>query len=638
MKHGIKFYSVHDMSSGMFLRESEAFFQNWDENTNNPDINTILELYNIKQYFDADMRLEQWTEDQVAEYKKKCKLIPGIVGRFFDMVSLDELKLLYEATDLNYKDDFWQVICDNKVFQCIDPKILQTLMDSDEKIVWRILRQRVLAKYFGQVISDHLIHNCNTAEKLISHFLAAHDCDNNRLFFPVEFTQEKRDKVLADYVEREDANINYLKLLEQAQSSKEFPVSDKLKLRARKKKEKLQNELFFGKPEITYGAEVTFKSIPDGSIEESVHNGVASCAYSHEWVEDKQDYPTLLNNFIYLFNFVDRYFRCTFVSLKSEMGVFESNLGVKGKKDYEKGIGFEAKQILSTVQMAAYTDELQRLNIQIEELFKWFFEVYLKDEFGAKGFTYSPPSPGTTEVEKCKLLAIAIDGVLKQYRLFCEEGNVDHELLEISSGHVVFRELPSMMAEKYVYAKSEMLKSEMNLLFSDQSMMSYTEKTGSKYQTLPQLLMSETIKRENFASFQQWDLNWLIKRDAVWVADDGQLHINKMRAAVLKDLFDNEVICPTYYGRQLQQQVEILVNAEDMCYEDTLFSRPEQDYLNYILNKSEFSNGLDLRNKYSHDTCSLDERTQRQDYLILKKIMAFIIIKINEEFCRKNLI
>lgn len=75
-----------------------------------------------------------------------------------------------------------------------------------------------------------------------------------------------------------------------------------------------------------------------------------------------------------------------------------------------------------------------------------------------------------------------------------------------------------------------------------------------------------------------------------------------------------------------------------MCYEDTLFSRPEQDYLNYILNKSEFSNGLDLRNKYSHDTCSLDERTQRKDYLILKKIMAFIIIKINEEFCRKNLI
>ena len=63
------------------------------------------------------------------------------------------------------------------------------------------------------------------------------------------------------------------------------------------------------------------------------------------------------------------------------------------------------------------------------------------------------------------------------------------------------------------------------------------------------------------------------------------------------------------------------------------FSKPEQDYLNYILNKSEFSNGLDLRNKYIHDTCPLDEKIQRQDYMELLKIMVLIMIKINEEFC-----
>ena len=71
----------------------------------------------------------------------------------------------------------------------------------------------------------------------------------------------------------------------------------------------------------------------------------------------------------------------------------------------------------------------------------------------------------------------------------------------------------------------------------------------------------------------------------------------------------------------------------DMRYENTLFSKPEQDYLNYALNKSEFSNGLDLRNKYSHDTCSLEESQQRQDYMELLKIMVLIVIKINEEFC-----
>ena len=104
----------------------------------------------------------------------------------------------------------------------------------------------------------------------------------------------------------------------------------------------------------------------------------------------------------------------------------------------------------------------------------------------------------------------------------------------------------------------------------------------------------------------------------------------------MKDLFDKDVICPISYNPILLQQVEELVAAGEMKYESTLFSKPEQDYLNYVLNKSEFRNGMDLRNKYSHDTCSLDEETQKQDYLELLKIMVLIVIKINAEFCMKQ--
>ena len=50
-----------------------------------------------------------------------------------------------------------------------------------------------------------------------------------------------------------------------------------------------------------------------------------------------------------------------------------------------------------------------------------------------------------------------------------------------------------------------------------------------------------------------------------------------------------------------------------------------------MLNKSKFSNGEDLCDKYSHDTCPLDEKMQYQDYHELLKIMVLIIIKINEE-------
>lgn len=632
----IKFYSVADLSSGFHLQEAEAVFQNWDEHINSADINILIELYNIKKYIDADARLNQWNDEQFAEYKSKCKVIPQILGKYFSTISDNNLESIYKATDSNYTDDLWQLICTYKTYQRITPEVLGQLLNSDEYIVWEVLCHKELVKAFGQVIAEHLTGNGHTAEHLISHFLAAHERNESNLYFPTEFTQEMRNNVLADFVERDDANINSLQLLEQAQSSKEFPLSDKLRLKARKKKETLQKKLFSGNPGMEYGAEVTFKSKPDGSIDEEYKDGFVSCAYSREWIEENRDYPTLLNNFIYLFRYVDRSFRCTFVSIQAELGTIERLAGVKGKKDYVSGIAFSAKRILSLLQMAAYNQELKRYDIRLEDIFKWFFEEYLKNEFGVNGFTYTPPSEGTTLAEKCKLLSIAIDGVLKQYRLYCEDGVVDRELLEMSSGHVVFSDLSGMLNNKYAYAASDNLRAEMYLLFSDQSMMNFTEKTGSTYRTLPQLLLSEQMNRDDFAEYQYRNLDWLIERSSVRQSEDGTLSLNKNRAYILKDLFINEVICPRYYDHKLQEQVKLLLEAGDLRYENTLFSKTEQDYLNYILNKAEFSNGLDLRNRYSHDTCSLNEKIQEQDYLELQKIMILIIIKINEEFCAKS--
>lgn len=628
----IKYYGPEDMSCFWNLQAAEAFFSDWEKNTADPDINTILELYNIKQYFDnPDLRLEQWTDEQYAGYKSYYKSIPRILNEFCNTINEANLEMIYRSVERDYSDDFWLLICNCKVHQRISSNLINRLMASEEKIVWEILHQHELSKAFGQAIAEHLLQNSNTAEQLISQYLAAHEFGFRQLYFPAEFTLDMREKVLTDYIKRDDANISFLQLLAQAQSSREFPVSDRLRLRSRRKQEKLQEKLFARSTGMSFGANVAFMSMPDSPMKHTIEDGIVCCTYSREWVEENQDYPTLLNNFIYLFQYVDLCYRCMFVSRQCDMSVLERCIGVKGKKDYETGTVFQTKQMLSTVQMVAYHQELQRLGIRLEDVFQWFFEDYLLHEFGAKGFTYSPPSPGTTYVEKCKLLASAIDGVLKQYRLFCEDGYVDRELLEMSSGHIVFDTLSSTMSGKYAYSNSNAIRSEMFLLFSDQSTMNYTEKTKSKYETLPDLLRSEKMKKDDFAPHQQLRLDYLLERQAIHMTDDGFLAVNPIRVSILHDLFYNGVICPTYYDNNLRQEVEALVAAGDMRYENTLFSRPEQKYLNYMLNKSEFSNGKDLRNKYSHDTCPLDEKTQCQDYHELLKIMVLIIIKINEE-------
>ena len=355
-----------------------------------------------------------------------------------------------------------------------------------------------------------------------------------------------------------------------------------------------------------------------------------SISYSTKWIEDNQDYPTLLNNFIYLFEYVDRFFRSNFVSQPTQLSIFENMAGIRGKYDYITGIKFNMQHMVSTLQMIGYYHELLQLNIRLESVFKWFFEDYLHSEFNAKGFVFSAPSDGTTDLEKCKLMAAEIDSILKQFRLYVNEGCIDRELFQISSEHIKMESIPSFCEKKYIYPKNDVCNSCMYLLFSDQSSITTTKKQDN-YNNFLSLLQSETRNIADFEEYQTPDINWLSKNGCIIIEKNGTITLNLEKVGILRDLHYHQVGCIQYLD-QYRKTLDAMKGADEISYETSLFSIPEQNYLNYILNKAEFSNGYDLRNKYLHGTHSLLLRDHTEDYVELLKIMILIIIKINEEF------
>jgi len=141
---------------------------------------------------------------------------------------------------------------------------------------------------------------------------------------------------------------------------------------------------------------------------------------------------------------------------------------------------------------------------------------------------------------------------------------------------------------------------------------------------------------DDFEVYQRRDMDFLIKRGVVKIAENGRLVINQQRAYVLYELYKNTLICYSYCDDQIKRIIDELVLTDEMEFSNnSLFSKPEYHYLNYMLNKHEYSNGCDLRNKYVHGSSPTDESTITTDYYELMKITAFIIIKINEEFCLK---
>ena len=79
----IKFYSVSDMSTGWFLHKIDEYFLEQHDSTGPLDINTALEMLNIKKFLDSGARLIQWGTRQVEEYKRKGNKIPQYIRTAF---------------------------------------------------------------------------------------------------------------------------------------------------------------------------------------------------------------------------------------------------------------------------------------------------------------------------------------------------------------------------------------------------------------------------------------------------------------------------------------------------------------------------------------------------------------------------
>lgn len=67
-----------------------------------------------------------------------------------------------------------------------------------------------------------------------------------------------------------------------------------------------------------------------------------------------------------------------------------------------------------------------------------------------------------------------MESVLKQFRLYVENGELDWDLLSMTSEQLVYEEIPSAVPDKYVYVTDHNdIRSIQHLLFSDQSHLSY---------------------------------------------------------------------------------------------------------------------------------------------------------------------
>lgn len=631
----VKYYSTNDLSAGFYLKRIEDIICNFVVEKKRVDINEIIELYNIQQFFHNRIYSIHWTKQQLNDYSEIVSDFSKVIGEFFLGINTDTIESMFDTIYYDYRNDFWKLIEKYKVYDKISVEQFRKIILNKHFILNDVLKCKNIVKKFSDEIITYMEKNPFCAEIILSYYLEKHDRNIESLYFPVELSNEKKTLVLDKYIASNSSNINYLKLIFESNSTNNLRLPDRLKLKAKRKYDEEIETLFKEGTGFEYGAKVSFSNKIDEEFKfETDDNRILSVLYSAKWIKENLDYPTLLNNFIYLFGYTDLQFRSLHVSRESQMSIIEKYLGIKGRKEYPTGIAFQQIQMLAQLQMIGYCNELEKYNIFLEDIIEWFFCNYLEEEFNVKGFCFNKSSHTVSYLEKCRNIAAEFDNILKRFKIYCEDGEIDDELLHISTEHIFIKDIPSMLSNKYIYPCGNDYQTISNLLFSDQSIIHYLPKLSNNYNSFYCLLEKENVYYDMFEDYQIPSIDWLIDHNIIKIDNKKRIMPYWEKIKILNELYQHDVVCFSYMKKY--QSIIMELNKMGLVqFSSSLFSRPEQDYYNYLFNKSEFDNGLDIRNSYTHGTQRVDENQNKQDYFIFLRIMILIVIKINEEFCLK---
>lgn len=440
-----------------------------------------------------------------------------IIAKYFHNLDILKIKSFYNKISRQYQEDFWRLFSRFKVYEKVKNEEFTSILYEFNVSIYLLLIHQSIVKYFDNEISDYMKHSKLTAVALIKHYLVQKEI---KYYIPESLLLEDQLAIIENYINSKEANPNYLELLYESRSRKEFPISDKIRLRAKRRYSEFVEKDSISESGLLYNLTVSFSNIKEAirvSGEDLLNYKVT---YSRLWVKDNLDNATLLNNFIYLFEYVDYHNRLTLPFKEYELGFLEKFAGVKGIKRYNIGLAFNFKNMLSLMQIKLYCQALSEFDKRLENIFKWFFEEYLWNEFGVEGFNLSIPSENSTFLEKVGTVCSEIDSILSQFNVYIENGEIDRELLEISRNSPLIEDIPSFFERKYGYIEDRELLNISEYLFSDQSQLGYIENKAS-YSNFEELIVNENVLISDFPAYNRVLITSLIEKNIIYKNEQG---------------------------------------------------------------------------------------------------------------------
>lgn len=622
----IKYYDSSDLAYDYMIERAIQFVDQYGESPNFNNINLVLAAYNVYLLLTkAKLKSAYLHYTSIAKtYIKHCNI-------YFSNLNNDNIKCSHNIPMQLYQEDYWQLFNNTKLYYSIDKKIVKFLLYKLTPSLTAILKHPQIVNVYSREITCYIIKNQYSILFILDYYFTYNKESTKKFILPKELTSKILLWLINKKLSSNNISPQYLRLIENSTNST-LIIPDKMKVKAKRCRKQIESEILSTNSSMISNMKIVFKNI-DELIKIDFQPPNLTITLDKSWIDENNHNDYLFANLFIFYFICDINYRAKFIANKTDSTKLEDLISKPlGLNDYFQPLLSRIQEDLAHLFIMSYDKLLLTQNKRIEDLLKWFYTEFIAEEFHVHKFIFNSSSTNTTFIEKCRNLCSEIDSILKQYQLYYENNDIDRDLLEINSKPLLFSQLESYDKNKYAYIVDTEYINSMNLLFSDQSYLNLITKLLDTNKTFISEIINPTIDLflTDFDESQKKLIKKLQQQQLIILNQQNQIIAKKNNIEVLKDFYENSCICNKAYQKQLNK-----LNIE--CkYTNSLFSTSEVDYLNFILNKKQFPNGHDLRNKYIHGSQSQNEISQLNDYYLLLMIHCFIALKIYDELANRK--
>lgn len=629
--------SLNDLSLGYQLDHAEQAVNKYESSVITCLCDAI-ELFNIRKLLENGAKLDRWSDDEYEQLRTRTNGYNGQVARYIH--NSETLLKEYDTLEWGYRQSFWEAVDQFKLFDAINENFIREVVHGEMNELRHILHCKAIVEHYKVILRDILLHESKAALVLIDKYIARKENHIEReLHLPSNLTMADKRAIICSYLDSENTNINYVRLLCQNRDNPNGLELDVMtRLKAERLAAKLNDEIMTDPRTVKVPRNMTVIFSNEENIlpvKSKIEDGHPVYTYSVKYINECKR-TLLLGNCISMFYWLNQHFLVELISKNCEVGSFESVLHNIGRTAYPDFDCFWRKNNLAQIQLQGYCGALEKRNTSFEQVLKTFYEDQLPAVYGYPPLPLNFPQKDDSWLNKCRILFPELDAIVKQYNTYVQYDAIDPDVIRLSKP-CNMAEGKSLLTNKYCEVPDGQSEIHRILwyMFAPGALLEYVEPfKGKHYGCLFELLLHEQVRYDIYDGRKRQNINYLIEHGIVKKADDDILTIvDDDMGILLQSLWEYHACSYWHYSECGRKHLDEMVEKGWLITSDMLLTTEERRYFSYFMDNSEYTNGFAYRNHYAHgSTPSVDnERTHFNAYLIFLRMLAILILKIEDD-------